>query len=446
MPAFSIPLSGLAAESTALSAIANNLANLNTVGYKDARTLFRDLFYQNLGTTGAGDPIQLGSGVAVGSLQTNFTGNNVESTGVKTHVAISGDGFFVVGKNGNYQYTRAGNFHVGDDGLLTTEGGQYVMGYPAINGTVSTEALSPLQLGSGQMSPAVATTKIQLKANLDATAEVGSTAGSFSSPVNVYDSLGGSHILNATFTKTAANDWNYQITIPTSDLNTTPPADGTSLPANTVVASGSLSFDGNGKLLSQTGSDGTSYFSIDETGNPVISPASISITGLKSGASDLNIEWDIANPQAWSAGGTNSAMIGQIASESEATPDPNGYGAGSLLDFAIGQDGRIEGSFSNGTSMVLGQMCLANFANTQGLSRSGDSNFAATLASGSASYGVPESGGRGSLAGGFLEMSNVDIASEFAAMITAQRGFQANARAVTTFDDIAQETINLKRE
>src|SRR5258708_10356491 len=150
MPTFSIPLSGLTAESTALSAIDNNLANQNTVGFKDVRVLFRDLFYQSLGSTGAGDPIQLGAGTQVGSMPGMFTQGSVESTGVPTDVAIQGDGLFVVQRNGATSYTRAGDFAVDKNNFLVTADSQQVMGYPPVSGVVTPgQALTHMRLGSG---------------------------------------------------------------------------------------------------------------------------------------------------------------------------------------------------------------------------------------------------------------------------------------------------------
>ena len=178
MPVFSIPLSGLTASSTALSAIANNLANLNTVGYKESKATFRDLFYQTMGTTGAGDPIQVGAGVAVGTMATKLAPGSTDTTGVPTDVAIMGDGFFVVEKDGLPQYTRAGNFQVGTDGYLRTQDDQLVMGYPAQNGQVQLNGpLSALQLGKGQISPPSATASLQASVNLDATASIYSMRG-----------------------------------------------------------------------------------------------------------------------------------------------------------------------------------------------------------------------------------------------------------------------------
>jgi flagellar hook protein FlgE len=410
MPQFSIPLSGLTASSTALSAIANNLANLNTVGYKATRTLFRDLFYQYAGSSGLGDPIQIGAGTAVSSIGTLFNGGNIDTTGLPTDAAIMGDGFFVLQQDGGgYAYTRAGNFQVNDKGFLASEDGQVVMGYPAVAG-VPGATLGPLQLGKGQVSPPSATTSLNMRTNLDAAAAVGAQ---YETTLTVYDSIGATHLLRFQFTKTGQNQWDYQATLPAADTG------GTGDP--TVVKTGTLSFDESGQL---------NLPAADITG--------IDVTGLASGAGDLSITWNLRQ------GG--SGLLTQMASPSNtASTGQNGWASGTLQSFAIGPDGVIQGSFSNEKTMVLGQVALANFPNAQGLMREGQNNFSSTLASGAAVIGAPGTGGRGSLAGGALELSNVDIATEFARMIMAQRGFQANARAITTFDEITQDTINMKR-
>jgi flagellar hook protein FlgE len=411
MPVFSIPLSGLTASSTALSSIANNLANLNTLGYKQSRVTFRDLFYQTVGTNGAGDPIQTGAGAAVGSIATIFNGGSIESSGVPTDVAITGDGFFVVEKDGAMQYTRAGNFTQDPEGFLTTQDGQYVLGYQAVNGVINTAlALAPLQLGKGQINPPSPTSYLEMKTNLDADAKVGDTP--FTSPLTVYDSLGASHVLRFQFSKTAQNQWSYDITIPAEDVGKTG--------APISISTGTLQFDGNGKLTS-----------------PAADISGLTISGFANGATNLNLDWKLFQ--------NGEPMLTQMtAASNTASTYQDGFSSGSLLDFTIASDGIIQGKFTNGTK-ILGQVALANFANLQGLNREGHNCFAATLASGQAVVGAPGTGGRGTLAGGALELSNVDIASEFARLILAQRGFQANARAITTFDEITQETINLKR-
>lgn len=412
MPTFSIPLSGLTASSIALSTISNNLANLNTIGYKDSRVLFRDLFYQTLGTNGSGDAIQQGAGTAVSSIPSLFTQGNVDPSGVATDVAIIGDGFFVVSKNGVVSYTRAGNFEIDKNNLLVTSDGQIVMGYPAVNGVILPgQGLGPLALGAGTISPATATSNVQLRTNLDATDAVGTT---YSAPITIYDSLGASHVIMFTYTKTATNSWDYSISIPAADVG------GAVDP--TILQTGTLTFDGNGNLVT-----------------PASDVTNINITGFVDGANDLSFTWKLYDSN-------GVGFLTQMASPSStSSTQQDGAGSGTLVKFDIGSDGTITGAFSNGKTAILGQLALATFANNQGLLRTGNNGFSETLASGQPVVGGPGTGGRGTLAGGALELSNVDIAKEFAALIVAQRGFQANARAVTTFDEITQETINLKR-
>jgi flagellar hook protein FlgE len=413
MPSFSIPLSGLDASSKALSVISNNLANLNTVGYKEQSASFQDLFYQTIGNTGAGDPIQVGAGASVNSTSTTFTDGSLDTSGVATDVAITGSGFFVTQKpDGSIEFSRNGHFTVDSDGQLMTQSGEAVLGYPAVNGTITPgQALSPIQLGQGLISPPLATASMRMSANLDASSAVGAT---FSTPMSVYDSLGVSHVLNFTFTKTAANAWSYNVTIPAAEVGATG--------APVSVTSGNMTFDGNGVLTS-----------------PAADVSGIAIAGLADGATDMNLTWNILDS-------SNSPLISQVASASTtSTTFQDGYSSGTLLNFNIGKDGIVQGTFTNGQTSAVAQIALASFADQQGLQRVGSNSYSATLASGAPVVGVPGAGGRGSLTGGALEQSNVDIATEFAKMILAQRGFQANAKVVTTFDEITQDTINLRR-
>jgi flagellar hook protein FlgE len=428
MPNFSIPLSGLTSEATALSAIANNLANQNTAGYKDSQILFSDLFYQSLGTTGSGDPIQLGAGASVGSMPSMFTQGSVSSTGVPTDVAIQGNGFFVVQQNGVTSYTRAGNFSVDKNNFLVTANGQQVLGYPAINGVVNTgQALAPLQLGAGTISPPSATTNVQIQTNLDAGATVAGTDGTYSTPLTIYDSLGNSHTLTFTFTKTAANTWDYSISIPAADLNPIPGVNGGNPTTQTgVLAIGTLTFDGNGNLIGPT------------TNGKLDSNINVAATFLADGASNMSFNWNLLN-------GTTPVITQVAAPSSTSSTQQDGTSSGTLTDFSIGSDGTITGSFSNGKTAALGQLALASFANDEGLQRVGNTDYTETLASGQAVIGAPGTAGRGTLSGGSLELSNVDISTEFANLIVAQRAFEANAKAVTTFDTIMSDTINMKQ-
>lgn len=411
MPVFSIPLSGLNSSSAALANIANNLANLNTVGYKQQSTLFKDLFYQTIGTTGSGDPIQTGAGSAVGEVSSKFTPGSIESTGVNTDVAIGGDGFFVTERSGVLSYTRAGNFSKAEDGTLVTADGAQVMGYPAVNGQISqTGGLAPVVVGSGFFSPPHATSSVKLTTNLDANAAV---ADSYPTSATIYDSLGQGHVITFQFTKTGPGAWNYDVSIPGAEVG--------SQSATVSLASGALQFDGNGNLTT-----------------PAADVTGLNIASFADGASPLTFKWSLY--------GAGASSLTQVASPSSTTAtSQDGYSSGSLEDFAIGSDGVVEGTFSNGKSIVLGQLVLANFPNVQGLIRNGGNSFQSSLASGAPAVGAPGTGGRGKLSGGALELSNVDIASEFANLITSQRAFQANARTITSFDEIMQDTINLKR-
>jgi flagellar hook protein FlgE len=412
MPMFSIPLSGLNASSDALSVISNNLANINTVGYKDQSASFKDLFYQTIGATGSGDPTQIGAGATVGSISTNFTNGSFDTSGIPTDVAITGEGFFTTQKDGALSFTRNGHFTVQSNGELDTQDGAAVMGYAAVNGAIDTsQNLSPIILGQGLISPPQPTANLQMTTNLDASAAVGAN---FSTPMSVYDSLGVSHIVTFQFTKTAANAWSYNATVPATDVGQTG--------APVSVSTGNVTFDGNGVLTSPTA---------DVTG--------INITGLADGATDMSLTWNLYDAN-------NNPKLTQVASASTtSTTFQDGYASGTLLNFNVGSDGVIAGTFTNGKTSPIAQIVLSRFANQQGLLRQGDNSYTATLASGDPVVGTPGDGGRGTLTGGSLEQSNVDIATEFAKMIVAQRGFQANAKMVTTLDQITQDTINLRQ-
>lgn len=240
----------------------------------------------------------------------------------------------------------------------------------------------------------------------------GSNAGTYSTPVTVYDSLGNSHVLTFTFTKTAAGDWNYQITIPAADVG----ANGNPQ----VVTTGTLQFGPNGNLIS-----------------PPADVAGISIAGLADGAKTMTLNW-----QLFSSPGT--AVITQTAAASaQSGTSQNGYSSGTLQSYSINSDGVINGVLSNDQTVALGQIALATFPNYDGLTNLGSNNYGASLASGAASISVPGTGGSGTLAGGSLEASNVDIATAFTELIQAERGYQANAKAITTADDVMQSSIAL---
>jgi flagellar hook protein FlgE len=416
MSSFSIPLSGLNAAQDQLQSVSNNLANMNTTGYKDQTVSFADLFSQANITNGSGDPLQTGSGVKVAATDSNFTEGNLDATGTSSNMALSGNGFFVTqGQGGLQDYTRAGDFTTNDNGQLTTPSGELLLGYPAVNGVVNTSAaLQPLQVGS-LTSPAVASTQFQITANLNASSAVGD-AGAPSS-FSVYDSLGASHTLSVAYTNTGTNSWSYSVTMPSADLTTG--ATGT-----TQVASGTLSFDSSGKLILP--------------GTPPATSIPIAITASGSfadGAAPMSLNWNLVD-------GSGNPTITQTATPSTTSAtSQNGYASGTLSTYSVQPDGTIEGTFSSGTTLALGQVAVASFANAQGLASVGDNDYQPTSASGLAAVGVAGTGGRGTVVGGSVEQSNVDIATEFAKLIVAQQAYSANAKSITTFNQISQTTI-----
>jgi flagellar hook protein FlgE len=409
MGSFSSPLSGLLAAQQQLQSVSNNLANIDTDGYKDETLTFSDIFAQTGATSGSGDSVQIGSGVAVSSTDSNFTEGNLNSTSISSNMAISGNGFFVTqGTNGAQDFTRAGDFTTNKDGQLITPSGQLLLGYPAVNGVVNNSAsMQPLQVGS-MTSPAVPSTTVGITANLDSDTAVGGTATS--STVDVFDSLGTSHTLTVNYTMTATGTWNYTVTVPSADV-----VAGTA--GDTTVGSGTLNFNGSGQLTSIT------------------NPVPISIPTLADGATQ---PLTLTGPFGTAANPTITQTA--LASATSATTT-DGFAPGTLSTFAVQPDGTIEGTFTSGNTQALGQVAVASFTNNQGLVSVGNNDYQATVASGAAVIGQAGTGGRGTVVGGSVEQSNVDIATEFAKLIVAHQAYSANAKSITTFNTLSQATL-----
>jgi flagellar hook protein FlgE len=410
MGSFSSPLSGLTAAQANLQTISNNLSNIDTTGYKDQSLTFADIFAQSGTMSGSGNPIQTGSGVAVSSTVTDFSQGDSNTTNTASNMEISGNGFFIAqSSTGVQEYTRAGDFTTNSSGQLITPSGELVLGYPAVGGAVNTSAaLQPLQVNS-LTSPAAASTTVGITANLDSETAVGASATSSSLPI--YDSLGEAHTLTVSYTKTAANTWNYTVTVPSADLTG-------GVGTTTTVGSGTLNFDTSGALASTT------------------NVVAIAIPGLADGAANLAI----SGPFGTAANPTITQT--SLASATSAT-STDGLAAGTLSSYAVGTDGTINGTFSNGQTLALGQVAVASFANSQGLVATGGNNYAASASSGSAVIGIAGTGGRGTIIGGSIEMSNVNIATEFAKLIEAQQAYSANAKSVTTFNSVSQATLQM---
>jgi flagellar hook protein FlgE len=406
MSSFSIPLTGLEASSTALNTIANNLSNMNTTAFKSQDVSFSDLFYQQIGSNGAGDPLQVGAGTQVGSTETDFSQGSIDETGNATDVALNGNGFFIVQNGGQTEYTRDGNFTLSSTGALTTQSGQQVMGYPVVNGAVDTNApLAAMQIPVGQVEQPAPTSTMSMTANLDAGAAAGTVVPA---QITVYDSLGVSHVATVDFTAQGNGAWTYNISLPAGDAT-----GGQNL-------TGNLQFDANGNLTA-----------------PAANVPGIQFTGLTDGAGNLNITWDLY-------GSNNQPTITQVASASAVSAtNQNGYASGEYSGFTIASNGVVSAEFSNGQTTPVGQLALASITNEQGLTISAGNNYQTTLASGAASVGVAGAAGLGTMQDEALEQSNVDISTQFSDLIVAQQAFEASSKAITTFDTVSQETINM---
>ncbi|WP_349899730.1 flagellar hook protein FlgE [Parafrigoribacterium soli] len=384
-------ISGLRSHQTMLDVTANNIANVNTVAFKASATQFEDTLSQLTkgasspqATTGGTNPAQIGLGVKVAGISTNFAQGSTQSTGRALDVMISGDGFFITSSGGQTAYTRAGALDFDPQGRLVTPDGAIVQGWTAVDGVVDAGGpVGNVTLPKNAVSPAIATTTAKVGGNLPGDAATGTV---LTRDTTVYDASGNASQLSLTFTKTAAG-WDASY------------SDGATPPTVTTT---SMAFT-NGKLTSGT---------------------SITAAGV---AIDLSTATGYA--------GLTTASI----------TDQNGRDAGTLQTFTLSPDGTLVGSFSNGASQAIGQIALATFVNPSGLQKAGSSSYTSTFNSGAAQLGVAGQSGLGSLTSGALEMSNVDLSQEFTNLIVAQRGFQANARIITTSDDVLQELTNLKR-
>ncbi len=418
--------SGLNAHSDAMGIVSDNIANVNTVGFKKSRANFADV----LGGTMRGKGV--GQGSMVHSVQTSFLQGSFLGTGNTTDLAIGGDGFFVVngtfnGVNNNF-YTRNGAFTLDEDGFVQNMDGLKVQGYASDGAGGVNNALSDLQVDTSSIQPN-ATTEMSIVANLDAEQAVSgvtwdpldpSNTSDFSTAVTVYDSLGIEHQVEVYFQKTAASPnatWDYHVMAPGSELD---PASTTPL---VELGSGTATFGTDGSL--------SSY---DLT----------SVTANWLGADSADIALDFGSDT--TNGGTGVDGITQYALESSVSfMSQDGYTSGDLAGLAINDAGILTGMFSNGQQRTLGQFALAKFASNDGLNRAGSSLFAATTDSGEAVLGSAGTGGRGTVISGSLEASNVDLAQQFVEMISLQRGFQSNSRSITTADEMLGDVLAIKR-
>ena len=422
-------VSGLKAHQTRMDVIGNNIANVNTAGFKASRVTFKEMLSQTLSgakapqdNRGGMNPQQVGLGVSLGSIDTNHVQGNLQSTGLGTDLAIQGNGYFIVNNGTQNFYTRAGALTLDENGNLVNASNGYIMqGWLANNGIINTNSpLTGIRIPIGDTMAPQASTEAVFAGNLNAADRVEWTA-----TIDIYDSQGQKHTLTLKFTHTGNdtdndngndtvndNEWNWTATIDGATLGGSNEDDSDEDDNNKIT--GTIIFGGDGKVVEVTGNTFDINFNNDTE----------KITGFNL---DLSAVTQMAG---------DNTLDGLYA---------DGYAMGSLESFSIDNAGVITGSYSNGLTKAIGQIAVANFSNAGGLTRVGDTLFAESQNSGIAQIGAAGTAGRGKISAGTLEMSNVDLAEQFTDMITTQRGFQANSRIISTTDEMLQDLVNLKR-
>ncbi len=469
-------VSGLDVHQTKMDVIANNIANVNTIGFKSSRVTFSDFFSQSISgasggseTSGRGgtNPMQIGLGATIGSIDNNMSAGIGQRTDNNFDLMVEGSGFFIVGDNSGTYFTRAGAFNLDNQGYLNTSDGLHVMGWDVdADGNPIREAVQPIQISGDKVySPPQRTENIELNGNLNsAEAEIGDEVVT---TMQMFDSLGNTYTYDVKYVATGTESrtvtkadgttvtedctvWDVQIgssvypngdrdkaidlTAAAGTLTLNPEEDVQDPVVYTSV--GSMAFDSDGlPFLNETTDastatpDGTyGFFDFVVTSSTPLSPAA----EFGNNANTVRIDY---------------STMTQFNATTDASSDAlDGYAAGSLSELNVGTDGSIVGTYSNGEVRVIYQIPVAEFTNPAGLSKVGGNLFQQTINSGEFDgIGVEVGASGGAMRGGMLEMSNVDLATEFTEMITTQRGFQANSRIITTSDEMLQELVSLKR-
>lgn len=450
---FSTALSGLNAATADLNVKSNNIANVSTTGFKASRAEFGDVFATS--AFGTSSKTAIGSGVVLSSVAQQFNQGNLEFTDNSLDLAISGEGFFAMAPtqdSGEITYTRAGAFGINKDGFVVNSEGSFLRTFPVdTNGNISATSMSaakPLQLPASQGAPE-ATTELQIATNLPSNATgISDTSGSpavalaidpfdattynNSTSATVYDSLGNEHIVTTYYQKVDAavatpagtdNQWNMKVYISASEIKQP------STPAPVGVAPNQLVQLG-GTTVIQFNTDGTlnAVTPADPVSVPMVSPG----TALTSGAADLTVALNLSG----STQNSGSFSVGALT--------VNGFPTGRLTGVDISDDGLIRATYSNGHKVPIGKIALANFSNPQALNKIGNTQWQETTDSGPVIAGEAATGSFGQIQSGALETSNVDLTKELVGLITAQRNFQANSKAIETNNTITQTIINIR--
>lgn len=439
-------VSGLRVHQTKMDVIGNNIANVNTVGYKKGQMTFQEVFSQVIrgagapqGGKGGTNPQQIGLGVGIGSINTIHTKGPTQTTDNPTDLMIDGEGFFVVTDDTNYEnkyYTRAGNFTLDKAGNLVTPDGFKVLGYKVDENENITDEIGPIVINRSETKAPTATNKIQFRGNLDSRNDE-----TFTTDTVIKDSLGNSYLVKFNFEKdkTVPNKW-------TMSLDEIKSQDGKiKIEGAKLVGEGAkpvdnmtIEFDKNGKIAH------------DDTGKLIgVKELSLSFGDIKDAdGKDLGATFgDSGKITIFDPDDKDSYnKLTQYANDRDIKPyAENGNSSGKIEGFSIDPSGIVSGIFTNGERKALGQVMLAKFDNPMGLQKLGNNFFVDTRNSGEAQLGKPGISGFGATKSGSLEMSNVDLSMEFTEMITTQRGFQANSRIITASDEMLQELVNMKR-
>ena len=421
-------VSGLRAESEAIGVVGDNIANVNTVGFKSQRAIFQDVLgHSILAGTSSALP---GSGVRVGEVQQLFTQGSIANTGISTDVALNGDGFLVVngtvdGITSNF-FTRAGQLTIDKEGFLVNQQALNVQGYIANPDGTLQASVSSLQVPTASLAP-FATSAITITANLDSrqpptTFDILDPAGTSngSTSITVFDSLGTPRTLDIYFSNQGGNLYEYNVVADGGEL-----AGGTE-GVETLLSTGTLQFTSDGAL--------------DTATTP---PLTISFTGGATANQEINLNFgeDIQTD-----GSTGLAGTTQFASDTAvSSQSQDGFSSGEFSGLAIDGSGLVQGLYTNGQKITIGQLAVAKFRSNDGLGRAGQNLWIETRDSGTAALGAAGAGGRASVSAGALESSNVDLGEEFVGLIQHQRSFSANSRTITTADEMLQELISIKR-
>jgi flagellar hook protein FlgE len=411
-------ITGLRAHQQMMDVTGNNIANVNSAGYKAQTAVFESVLSQAVkspgapvaagagtGAVGGVNGVQIGLGVQLAGVSTNFGQGSSQLTGVSTDFAIQGTGFFTTNNGSENLFTRAGSFTLDANGKLVSPDGSIVQGYMAdADGVVNPNAApEDVTLPVSQLLPAVASDEMTMSGNLSADAAVGDTVVS---SIVTYDVLGAESTTTATFTKTGTGAWTVHLGI-----------------APNAGATVAIAFDGFGELTTATPIAVLNRPAIAyAAGPPVVTAVPVANFAVEIGG-----------------------LTQYSSASSFGITDQNGAGVGALTTFTTTSDGQLIGIYSNGEKQALAQLAIATFNNADGLEKVGDSSYRTTVNSGVALIGAATIGGRGSIQGGTLEMSNVDLASEFTNLIVAQRGFAANSRTMTAADEMLQELMSIKR-